>query len=157
MKHIKLGSVIVMASAMMAASAYGQENVFPPGGESVSIPESQWNFRDTGARGVDANTKIEFADAYGDLTKSKHGSFFKFTPGFVSPVHTHTYDYYGIVVKGEMQNYEVGVTPIKMGPGSYWYQRGKKAHMTTCLSKTPCVAFIVQSEKFDAQVPPKAE
>ena len=24
-----------------------------------------------------------------------------------------------------MQNYEVGVKPIDMGPGSYWYQIGK--------------------------------
>ena len=61
------------------------------------------------------------------------------------------------MIKGEMENYEVGVTPVKMGPGSYWYQKGKKAHTTACLSKTPCEIFIVQNEKFDAQVPPKEE
>jgi aquaporin Z len=49
----------------------------------------------------------------------------------------------------------VGVTPIKLGPGSYWYQKGKKTHTTVCLSKTPCEIFIVQNEKFDAQEHPK--
>lgn len=56
-----------------------------------------------------------------------------------------------------MENYEVGVTPIKLGPGSYWYQKGKKTHTTVCLSKTPCEIFIVQNEKFDAQEHPKEE
>lgn len=132
---------------------------FPPlnNGTSKSLPFSQWKFHDTGARGVDGVTKIEAADAYGDMAAGQHGTFFKFTPGFVSPVHTHTYDYYAVVIEGEMENFEVGVKPIKMGPGSYWYQRGKKAHTTSCVSKEPCLAFIVQSQKFDAQVPPKEE
>jgi quercetin dioxygenase-like cupin family protein len=132
---------------------------FPPlsNGKSVSNPASQYKFHDTGARGTDGKAKIEFADAFGDMTTGQHGTFFRFTPGFISPVHTHTYDYYAVVIKGEMENYEVGVEPIKLGPGSYWYQRGKKAHTTVCLSKEPCVAYIVQSQKFDAQVPPKEE
>ena len=158
---IRVLSVLAFAtSAILGVSAQTQDAPsFPPAnnGKTVSIPSSQWKFHDTGARGVDPKTRIEAADAYGDMAKGKHGTFFSFTPGFVSPVHTHTYDYYAVVIKGEMENYEVGVTPIKMSPGSYWYQRGKKAHTTVCLSKEPCLAFIVQSEKFDAQVPPKEE
>jgi beta-alanine degradation protein BauB len=126
-------------------------------GQSVSNPAAHYTFHDTGARGTDGKTKIEFSDAFGDMTNGQHGSFFMFTPGFISPVHTHTYDYYAVVIKGELENYEVGVTPVKMGPGSYWYQRAKKAHTTVCLSKTPCEIFIVQNAKFDAQVPPKEE
>jgi quercetin dioxygenase-like cupin family protein len=126
-------------------------------GTSVSNSASHYTFHDTGARGTDGKTKIEFSDAFGTMTTGQHGTFFTFTPGFISPVHTHTYDYYAVVIKGEMENYEVGVTPIKMGPGSYWYQRGKKAHTTVCLSKIPCEIFIVQNQKFDAQVPPKEE
>jgi quercetin dioxygenase-like cupin family protein len=144
-------------SAIAAVSTNGHDKVFPPGGKSISIPASEWVFHDTGARGVDGVTKIEFADGYGDMQKGKHGSFFRFTPGFVSPLHTHTHDYYAVVIKGEMQNYEVGQKPITMGPGSYWYQRGKRAHTTACVSDTPGEIFIVQSDKFDAQVPPKEE
>jgi beta-alanine degradation protein BauB len=145
------------AQTMMAAAPHSHDNVFPPGGQSTSIPASEWVFHDTGARGVDGITKIEFADAYGDMQKGKHGTFFRFTPGFVSPLHTHTHDYYAVVLKGEMQNYEVGVEPVTLGPGSYWYQRGKRAHTTACVSDTPGEIFIVQSNMFDAQVPPKEE
>jgi hypothetical protein len=44
-----------------------------------------------------------------------------------------------------------------MGPGSYWYQIGKKAHTTTCISNTECDIFIVQSHGFDAHISPKED
>lgn len=160
MKIRILWVLMFAACGFFGTSAHAQSvSVFPPlnDGTSKTVPFSQWKFHDTGARGVDGVTKIEAADAYGDMTNGQHGTVFRFTPGFISPVHTHTYDYYAVVIQGEMENYEVGVKPIKMGPGSYWYQRGKKAHTTTCVSKEPCLAFIVQSQKFDAQVPPKEE
>ena len=91
------------------------------------------------------------------MSASQHGSFFRFTPGFVSQLHTHSFDYYAVVIKGTLQNFEVGVKPIDTRPGSYWNQQGRKAHTTTCISKVPCEILIVQSQKFDAQVPPKEE
>lgn len=82
---------------------------------------------------------------------------FRFDPGFVSPLHTHTYDYYAVVIKGDLENYQPGQKPEKLGPGSYWYQRGMEAHTTACVSKQPCEIYIVQQNKFDAQIPPKTE
>ena len=61
---------------------------------------------------------------------------------------------YAVVIKGVLENFERGVAPVKLAPGSYWYQVGKKAHTTSCVSKTPCEIFIVQAQKFDAQFPP---
>ena len=153
-----LPALLAGATTIVGASVHAQEpRAYPPGGKSTSIPSSQLKFNDTGARGVDGKTKIEFADAYGNMTTGKHGSFFIFTPGFVSPLHTHTYDYFAVVLKGVLANYQPGEKPIKLGPGSYWYQVGKQAHITACYSKTPCQIFIVQSSKFDAQIPPKTE
>jgi hypothetical protein len=114
-------------------------------------------FQDIGARGVDGDTKIEAAAAYGSMAGGKHGTFFRFSPGFVSPVHSHTEDYGAVVVEGEMANYRPGETPVKLGPGSFWYQQGKQAHTTVCYSETGCLAFIIQGHKFDAQVPPVTE
>jgi len=158
MKIERLRALLVGATMIVGASAQAEElSAYPPGGKSTSIPASQLKFSDTGARGVDGKTKIEFADVYGNMTTGRHGSFFTFTPGFVSPVHSHTYDYYAVVLKGEVANYQPGEKPIKLGPGSYWYQVGKQAHITACYSKTPCEIFIVQSSKFDAQIPPVTE
>lgn len=131
--------------------------VFPPGIESAAYPAGDMTFRDFGQRGVDGVTKIEAADAYGDMTDGKHGTFLKFSPGFVSPVHSHTADYAAVVIEGQMANYQPGQTPIPMGPGSFWYQKGKQAHTTACLSETGCLAFIIQGHGFDAQIPPVTE
>lgn len=128
--------------------------VFPPGVESSSYPAGDMTFRDFGQRGVDGVTKIEAADAYGEMTDGRHGTFLKFTPGFVSPLHSHSADYAAVVIKGQMVNYKPGETPVPLGPGGFWYQKGKQAHTTACVSETEGLIFLIQGEGFDAQIPP---
>lgn len=128
--------------------------VFPPGVESSSYPADDMTFRDFGQRGVDGVTKIEAADAYGEMTDGRHGTFLKFTPGFVSPLHSHSADYAAVVIKGQMVNYKPGETPVPLGPGGFWYQKGKQAHTTACVSETEGLIFLIQGEGFDAQIPP---
>ncbi len=153
-------ATVALAALAVTATAQAQDNTsFPPanGGASVSNPASHYSFSDTGARGVNPKTGIQVANVWGDVTKGAHGAFFRFDPGFVSPLHTHTYDYYAVVIKGDLENYQPGQKPEKLGPGSYWYQRGKQAHTTACVSTEPCEIYIVQQNKFDAQIPPKVE
>ncbi|MBY3060407.1 DUF4437 domain-containing protein [Rhizobium leguminosarum] len=155
-------SLVAAALAVLAFTtvAQAQDNSsFPPanGGTSVSNPASHYSFTDTGARGVNPKTGIQVANVWGDVTKGAHGAFFRFDPGFVSKLHTHTYDYYAVVIKGQLENYQPGQKHEKLGPGSYWYQRGKEAHTTACVSKQPCQIYIVQQNKFDAQIPPQTE
>jgi len=142
--HLALTTVSIMAQDKPA---------YPPlnGGQSVSLPATHYKFQPSGAKGATPNKGIQYANVWGNVTKGAHGAFFLFDPGFTSYVHTHTYDYYAVVVKGEMENYKRGETPDKLGPGSYWYQRGKEKHITACVSTTPCKIYIVQGEKFDAQ------
>jgi quercetin dioxygenase-like cupin family protein len=154
MKLTKFAPIVLGVCALAGASAYAQDVI---GGKSVNILPDQLKFQAFGAKGVDPKTEITAANAFGTFNQTPHGAFFRFSPGFVSPLHSHTYDYYAVVLKGTMQNYEVGVKPIDMGPGAFWYQIGKKAHTTTCISKTECEIFIVQSHGFDAQIPPKED
>lgn len=158
---MKFRSLAVAALALFAftAPSQAQDASFPPanGGTSVTNPASHYSFTDTGARGVNPKTGIQFSNVWGDATKGAHGAFFRFDPGFVSKLHSHTYDYYAVVIKGQLENYQPGQKPEKLGPGSYWYQRGKQAHTTACVSKEPCQIYIVQQNKFDAQVPPTTE
>jgi len=159
MKLRSLAIAAIAAFAFTTASQAQDGASFPPanGGTSVSNPASHYSFSDTGARGVNPKTGIQVSNVWGDVTKGAHGAFFRFDPGFESPVHTHTYDYYAVVIKGDLENYQPGQKPEKLGPGSYWYQRGKQAHTTACVSKEPCEIYIVQQNKFDAQIPPKVE
>jgi quercetin dioxygenase-like cupin family protein len=153
-------AAIAIAAASFATASQGQDSPsFPPanGGTSVSVPADHYTFSDTGARGVNPKTGIQVANVWGDVTKGAHGALFRFDPGFESKLHTHTYDYYAVVIKGVLENYQPGQKHEKLEPGSYWYQRGKEAHTTACVSKEPCEIYIVQQNKFDAQIPPQVE
>lgn len=154
-------AAVTLASLAFTIASHADGDIpgYPPlgGGKSVSNPADHYVFQDTGARGVNPMTGIKASNVWGDMKTGAHGALFKFDPGFVSPVHTHTYDYYAIVIKGELENFQPGQEPVKLAPGSYWYQRGKEAHTTACVSSEPCEIFIVQSEKFDAQIPPKTD
>lgn len=157
---MKMTLAVALAAIAFATVAQAQDSAsFPPanGGTSVSNPTSHYSFRDTGAKGVDPKTGVQIANVWGDASKGAYGAFFRFDPGFVSHVHTHTYDYYAVVIKGDLENYRPGEKPEKLGPGSYMYQRGKEAHTTACVSQQPCEIYIVQQNKFDAQIPPKTE
>ncbi len=116
-------------------------------GPSVSTPVDQIRFFPSGVK-TDKGELLA-GPAYGDLQHGHHGTFIRMPHGFVSPVHTHTEDYFAVVVEGIGANDAVGATPIPLPVGSYWFQRGEEPHVTRCLSATDCLFFIVQPGKFD--------
>ena len=153
---MKLRSLALVAAAALSFATTSQaqdSTAYPPknGGTSVVLPSTQFKFQPSGAKGATPNKGIQYSNVWGDVTKGAHGAFFLFDPGFKSYVHTHTYDYYAVVIKGTIQNYQPDQKVDNLGPGSYWYQRGGEKHTTACVSKEPCEIYIVQSEKFDAQ------
>lgn len=150
----KLGIALAVAASVIATATYAAEvPAYPPlnDGTSVVLPSTHFEFQPSGAKGATPNKGIKYSNVWGDVTKGPHGAFFLFDPGFVSYVHTHTYDYYAVVIKGTLQNYQPGQKPVDLHAGSYWYQRGGQKHTTACVSKTPCEIYIVQSAQFDAQ------
>jgi hypothetical protein len=114
---------------------------------SVSIPAADIAFGKTGVKA--AAGELEAGPAYGNLASGRHGTFIHMPAGFVSAVHTHTQDYYAVVISGVGANDPIGAAPKPLPVGSYWFQRGEEDHVTRCLSKTDCLFFIVQPGKFD--------
>jgi hypothetical protein len=116
-------------------------------GPSMSIPASKIGF---GPTGVKSNgLELKAGPVYGNLQTGKHGTFVKMPAGFSSAVHTHTEDYYAVVIKGVGANHLPGEKDVPLPVGSYWFQKGEEAHVTKCLSKTDCLFFLVQPGKFD--------
>ena len=116
-------------------------------GPSVSTPAAQIKFLGSGVK-TDKG-ELEAGPAYGDLQHGRHGTFIHMPHGFVSPVHTHTEDYFGVVIKGVGANPLPGGKIIPLAAGSYWFQKGEEAHVTQCVSDEDCLFFIVQPGKFD--------
>ena len=141
LKSMIVGSVIagVLSSVALAD---------PSGQPSVSTPVTQIKYGPTGVSdGV--HGELNAGPAYGDLSKGPHGTFIKMPTGFVSPVHTHTEDYWGVVISGVAANGLPGSKDVQLPVGSYWFQKGGEAHVTKCLSPNECIFFISQGGKFD--------
>jgi quercetin dioxygenase-like cupin family protein len=114
---------------------------------SVSIPVTQIQY---GATGVKSGAgELQAGPAYGDLSRGAHGTFIKMPAGFVSPVHTHSADYYAVVISGVGVNTQDGRNDVALPVGSYWLQKGGEPHVTKCISPNECIFFLVQPAKFD--------
>lgn len=115
---------------------------------SVSTPVTQLKFGSTGVSdGV--HGELMAGPAYGDLTKGPHGTFIRMPAAFVSDVHVHTGDYWGVVISGVAANGLPGTTDVPLPVGSYWFQKGGEKHVTKCLAPHECLFFISQSAPFD--------
>ena len=115
---------------------------------SVSTPVTELDYGPTGlSDGVHGELKA--APAYGDLANGAHGTFIKMPAGYVSPTHTHTEDYWAVVVSGVMVNKTPDGADVPLPVGSYFLQKGGEPHVTKCISPTECIFFINQNGKFD--------
>ena len=142
-------SFVLVTAALLGLA--GATSAQPPAaaGTTVKVPADQIKFVTSGIR--QHGGEIFLGPAFGDVRNGRHGTFMKFTPGFRSLLHSHTFDYYAVVVKGVMSNPEKGEKDSPLPVGSYWYQKGGEPHYTNCLSKEECLIFLVSDGKFDAQ------
>ena len=144
--------VLAAVAASISVGAFAAPAPHP----SVSTPVTQLSYGPTGVSdGV--HGELYAAPAYGDLGHGAHGTFIKMPAGFVSPIHTHTEDYWGVVISGVAVNIVPGAADIPLPVGSYWFQRGGERHITKCISPNECIFFINQAGKFDYVVSPAAK
>jgi hypothetical protein len=144
-KALFLAIAFAVGSTSLAAAQDAPRSVHE--GPSVSTPVDQISFFAAGVK-TDKG-ELQAGPAYGDLQHGRHGTFIHMPAGFVSAVHTHTEDYFAVVIKGVGANQLPNGKIIPLAAGSYWFQKGEEAHVTQCLSKEDCVFFIVQPGKFD--------
>jgi len=142
-----------LASAQTASHAK-----LPEATKSLEIPFEDMTFADSGfasygPRRTDdhSNRDIMVSDAYGKVASGPHATITKFPKGFKSALHTHTGDYYAIVISGVMANYRPGSEIKHLSAGSYWFQKGGEPHITECFSEN-CAVVLVQDVAFDAQI-----
>ena len=115
---------------------------------SVSTPVTELEYGPTGISDR-VHGELQAAPAYGDLAHGAHGTFIKMPAGYVSPTHTHTEDYWAVVVSGVMVNKKPDETDLPLPAGSYYFQKGGEPHVTKCISPGGCIFFVSQNGKFD--------
>jgi len=134
----KAGLLAVLATVLAAPLAPAQE---PTIRQSLRVPGDQVTYKDLGGP--------QIGTVWGDPATGPHGSFLRLPKGFVSPVHLHSGDYYGVVVTGTVTNAEAGQREVPLGPGSYYFQKANTDHVTKCLGTADCLIYISQFSAFD--------
>lgn len=149
MKNIPFRLLVVTAafSATTMANAASSDGV--SGSSSVNIPVTQLKYFDTGLGKESGVGTLQAAPAHGDMSKGAHGTLIKMPAGFISDIHIHTGEYWGVVISGVGVNGVPGSKDVPLPPGSYWSQKGGERHVTKCISSNECIFFISQSVKFD--------
>jgi hypothetical protein len=139
----------LIGATAIAVAAFGTiaANSAPSVAPSISTPITQLKFGPTGVK--NGTGELYAAAAYGDLSRAAHGTFIKMPAGFVSDVHTHSEDYYGVVISGVGVNVQGTKNDVALPVGSYWLQKGGEPHVTKCISPNECIFFISQPGKFD--------
>lgn len=140
LSHI-LGATVLAAAS--AAAVHVQSNT-----ASVSVPVTQLRYGPTGVTdGI--HGEVQAAAAYGDSSRGAHGTFLRLPPQFASPLHTHSADYWAVVVAGVVVNGKPGSEEVPLPVGSYFFQKGGEPHITRCISPNECLVFLSQEAKYD--------
>jgi quercetin dioxygenase-like cupin family protein len=93
------------------------------------------------------------APIQGDLTKGGGMGYLKLPAGFESPPHSHTSDYWAVLVQGKMTHWAANGGSEKdakqLAVGDLTHMPAKTVHISKCYPGTECIMVVMQKGKFD--------
>lgn len=95
---------------------------------------------------------VRFAPLIGDRFQEAYMAMVELPGGLSSPPHVKSADMFGVMVSGTMTHVAQGDDPASgtaLGVGAFYHIPADVAHISTCISDTPCVAFLYQDGAFD--------
>ncbi len=119
-------------------SAHAQDQI-----HNISAPQLPWQKTQEGA---------EFAALQGDRFQGAYQAMVRLPAGIESPLHIKTATMYGVVVEGTFVHSPANTpstSEIPLGPGSFYKIPAGLAHISKCISATPCVSYLFQDGAFD--------
>lgn len=147
MRHFQIAVATLIAA--FAAPMSSHADPFS-GARNLSVPLERLPFRPQ-APGLPQRV----TDLWGDRGQDGgFGQLIELPPGFRSPVHAHSGDFHGVLVKGVWLHEDANGNGIPLPPGSYVRQAGGDLHVDRCVSETPCLLFLFQFSRADVILPP---
>jgi hypothetical protein len=148
----------MLGMAALAAGAFGARVAMakPPAG-ITTLP-----FADAKFVLVMGDGGPSVAPLWGDSSKGGEAGFLlKLPAGFVSPLHSHSHDYWAVTLAGKMSHWSDTQTEkdaVPLPVGSYAMMPGKLKHVSKCAPGAECIVFIRVRDKFDfVAAEPKGE
>lgn len=97
---------------------------------------------------------VAFAPLQGDRFVEAYQAMVRLPAGITSPLHVKSANMFGVLLQGEMIHYPQGADPAKARPisaGAFYQIPRGLAHVSACVSATPCIAYLYQDGAFDFQ------
>jgi hypothetical protein len=94
---------------------------------------------------------VKLAALWGDRSKGEAGTLLNTPAGFKSGVHSHTADYWAVVVEGTWEHWVPSTGEgkgLRLTPGAHWTQVRTQWHEDACVSKTPCTIFLLNKDPY---------
>lgn len=95
---------------------------------------------------------VAFAALEGDRFTAPYQAMVELPAGTISPLHVKSANMFGVMIAGEMIHYTAHQNPddaLRVGPGAFYKVPSGLAHVSACVSATPCVAYLYQDGAFD--------
>ncbi|MEO9518272.1 MAG: DUF4437 domain-containing protein [Paracoccaceae bacterium] len=94
---------------------------------------------------------VAFAPLHGDRFAGSYIAMVRLPSGTISPPHIKTADMMGLMVSGLMTHHPhpSGADAERIGPGAYYHIPAGLAHVSSCVSDTPCITLLYQNGPFD--------
>ena len=102
----------------------------------------------------------ELAPLWGDRARGEAGTLLRVPAGFASGPHSHTADYWAIVVQGTWKHWVPSTGEglgLTLSPGAFWTQKHTQLHEDACVSQEPCVIFLFNKTPYVTEFPSKSE
>jgi hypothetical protein len=99
---------------------------------------------------------VKLAKLWGDRTGGEAGTLLTTPGGFHAGLHSHTADYWAVVVQGTWQHLVPSTGEgkgLRLEPGAFWTQKRTELHDDWCISKTPCVIFLFNKDPYVTEFP----
>lgn len=146
-------SIVTMSLSALVAFGSLTPAAAAPGGPALDIlrtPAGEVKYRPLDPSDKDGKGP-QISIVFGDMKKKAPvGFLFKVPPGFRPGPHTHSQDYWSVVLEGTVHDFVPGADEGKgIGPGGFWFQAGRSAHDNHCASDVPCVIFIYSPVGYD--------
>jgi len=89
----------------------------------------------------------------GNGMKGAYLGYLKLPPGFESPPHSHSSDYWSVLVQGKMTHWAANGGSEKdskqLGVGDLTHMPAKLEHVSKCYPGAECIMVVMQKGKFD--------
>jgi hypothetical protein len=105
---------------------------------------------------AEAGAPVRLGALWGDRARGEAGALLSTPAGFQSGLHSHTADYWAVVVQGTWQHWVPSTgegVGLRLEPGSHWTQIKTQLHEDACVSSTPCIIFLFNKAPYVTEYP----